>query len=276
MAKFDFWNLKFEVDQLIYAVSNWGYRMKVLLKGQSKVLSNVTPLKNCASTAKATIILSGPSINKQDLRPLKDELLFFVNRGYKHPDYAYLAPQYHVIVDYKLSTGEWPISMLDDILDKNPDVTFILNAKWYHLEQFQPYKQKCKIYWISSELFFTKYFKRQIDLQKPMPGVAVFGACLNTLIYMGVQDIQFMGFDGNGLCYELIGASSHFYGVNDDKNVETNKDQIKSLQMMAHSLQSLIYVAKYCKQKNISVKNATYGGLLQMFDRVDYPHNLKE
>ena len=54
-----------------------------------------------------------------------------------------------------MATGEWDITFLDEVVKKNPKVTFLLNSKWYYLDKFQPYikDEKFKIYWVDMNLF---------------------------------------------------------------------------------------------------------------------------
>ena len=88
----------------------------------------------------------------------------------------------------------------------------MLNAKWYYLDKFKPYIQdkRFKIYWVDMTLLTTPFHKnRVIDLTKVTYGAAVTGVAKIGMIYMGIKDIYFLGKDGNGLCYELIGKDSH-------------------------------------------------------------------
>ena len=139
----------------------------------------------------------------------------FLNRAFLHQDYEFIKPKYHIFIDPKLATGEWDITFLDEVYKKNPNVTFLLNAKWYYLEKFQPYinDKKFKIYWVDMNLFPTPFHKnRKIDLTKITYGLGAPGVALITMIYMGMKNI-YCWHDGNGLCYELLNLESHFYGT---------------------------------------------------------------
>ena len=265
MKGFNFWDFKISSDDYIYELANKIYKLKQrkllpILK-RNKVLRNVNENKT------ACIVLSGPSLKTQNIRKLKGKILFFVNRGYKHEDYEYLKPKYHVIVDGKLKTGEWSLEMIDEIFKLNPNVTLVLNAKWYSLERFKNYRENQNIYWIDTDLIFTRFFSGDLDLTKSNPGKAVFGACFSVAIYTGIKDISFMGLDGNGLAHEILNSTSHFYGVNEDNNAKTCKDYIKDLYMMSTGLKSFYAIADYCRSKEIRLVNMTNGGLLDMFER---------
>jgi len=266
MATFDFWKFRIKIDDFLFALINSILRLKYFLRS-SEALKLNQGFKDIHQNQRAFIILNGPSLNKQHILGLQGEVIFFVNRAVKHKDYAALKPAYHVFVDGKMATGEWPLTFLDEAAALNPTVTFILNADWYALERFQPCKQKYKILWINSNLFFTPFFKSTVDLTKPMPGAAVFGSALMAAIYMGFREIYFTGFDGNGLCYEILNESSHFYGVNDENSKKTMDDYIRDLTMMSRNLQVLKYISEYCTKKGINVINLTEGGIINMFGR---------
>ena len=61
---------------------------------------------------------NGPSIKNQDLKPLKNEITFFLNRAFLHQDYEFIKPKYHIFIDPKLATGEWDITFLDEFIKK--------------------------------------------------------------------------------------------------------------------------------------------------------------
>jgi hypothetical protein len=238
-----------------------------------------TVLKGLHSGKRGFLVANGPSIKKQNLRPLKDEITFFVNRAFLHKDYEYIKPTYHVIVDNKLATGEWDIEFLDIILEKNPDVVFMLNAKWYYLDKFKPYRNdpRFKIFWVDMRLFTTPFDKfRKIDLTKITYGAAVTGVAKMSMVYMGMKDIYFLGKDGNGLCYELIGADSHFYGVNPENSEKTVTDIYKDLYSMSLSIKNWTYFNKYCKRIGVNVYNCTDGGIFNMFERRKYEDIINE
>ena len=265
MASFNFWDFKISSDDYFYEFANFFYKIKH--RGLRKILHKNKTLKDLHKGERAFIILSGPSLKNQDIKKLKGEILFFVNRGYKHEDYEYLSPKYHVIIDGKLGTGEWSLDMVDIIFDKNPNVTLILNAKWYSLERFSHLRDNTNIYWVDTDLIFTRFFSGELNLTRSVPGKAVFGACFALAVYSGIRDIAFLGLDGNGLAHEILKSSSHFYGVNEDNNSKTTKDYIKDLYMMSNGLRSFYAISNYCTEKGISLANMTEGGLLDMFIR---------
>lgn len=267
----DFWELLSIKEDWIFESVNAGMKAKFLLNpNQRKVLANNKRIKGLGKGRDTYIILNGPSLKTQDLSKLKGESTIFVNMGFKHPMYEELQPEFHVIVDPKLNTGEWPITILDEILEKSPNVSLVLNAKWAQLDKFKPYAERCPIVWINQDLYWNMVYKSDIDITKPINGFAVFGTCFNVAVYMGFTNIFFTGFDANGLAYEIVNQSSHFYGINEDNLTKTSKDFSRDLFMMHRGLRTLNMVGEYCRNKGINITNLTNGGMLDMFPRREF------
>ncbi len=219
------------------------------------------------------IVGNGPSVQQQNLKLLKDEITFFVNRAFKHEEYEYIQPTYHVFVDPKLASGEWEITMLDAVLKKNPNVTFLLNAKWYYLDKFKPYinDPKFKIYWLNTSLFLTPFHKyRTFDLTKVTYGAAVIGQAMISALYMKADRVYLLGVESTGFCNELLKQESHFYGINPENNQKNIEDVYKDLYFNYLYIKNLFYFSQYCKAKGYQVFNCTVGGILDMFERKTY------
>ncbi|NOQ14158.1 MAG: DUF115 domain-containing protein [Methyloprofundus sp.] len=276
MEKFDFWDFKLRLDDYFFEIVNFALRFIFFLKGingRYSFMQKNIKLKNIYDHQRAFLVANGPSLKKQDLKLLKNEITFFVNRSFLHEDYAYIRPTYHIFVDPKLATGEWEITMLDEVLKKNPDVIFFLNYKWYFLDKFKPYikNKNFNIYWVNSSLFTTPFHKnRKIDLTTITYGSAVTGVAFMASIYMGVNNFYFIGQDGNGLCYELTEGESHFYGTNPENHLKTPKHIVKDLYMMHLSLKNWGYFSDYCKKIGFNAFNCTEGGIFNMFERRKY------
>ena len=62
-----------------------------------EVLRTNCQLKNRHIGERCFILCNGPSVNEQDVRPLRGETVFSVSNGYRHPDYQAISPKYHCI-----------------------------------------------------------------------------------------------------------------------------------------------------------------------------------
>jgi hypothetical protein len=276
MKKFNFWDFKYSLDDLFYELVNILLKSIFFIKSifnKKNFMKKNEELKYLHKNKRVFVVGNGPSIKQQDLKLLKHEITFCVNRAYKHADYAYIQPTYHVFVDPKLASGEWEITMLDEVLEKNENVVFLLNAKWYYLKKFQSYKKnkKYKIYWLDTSLFFTPYFtKRKIDLTKVTYGAAVVGQAIYSSIYMGAKEIYLLGVEGNAFCHEMVNQESHFYGGNPENENKTVQIIYKELYRNYLYVKHLFYLSQFLKEKKYTIYNCTIGGVINMFERKKY------
>jgi len=252
-----FWHLMIKKDDWICALVDFLMRIKSLFSfKRQKLLMRMSEKELVGHGKDIFIILNGPSLKNQDLSVLKGKTTMFVNRGFKHSLYATLKPDYHVFVDPKMLTGEWPVDWIDEILTMAPDITFIMPVSWAFVDKFQPYiKKGVSFYWLddSSRCTFL--------------GVA--GECFKFSIIQKFKTIYFTGFDANGLAHELVNSSSHFYGTNEENLKKTTINYVDDLLMFSRHLHDLNRFARKCKMQKINIVNLTDGGLLDMFERND-------
>ena len=278
----NFWKFRLRLDDYFFELVNKVLILRFFvlsLFGRKKHMKKNSELKNKHSGQRGFLVANGPSLKKQDIKKLRGKLTFFVNHSYLHKDYAFVKPTYHIIIDSKLQTGEWSLDMLDIIKSKNPDVIFLLNANWYNDEKFAKYQNSLdyKIYWVDMKLFTTPFDRtRQIDLTKITYGAAVTGVAKMGMIYMGVNEIYFLGKDGNGLCYELISQDSHFYGVNPENKLKSIENIYTDLYMMSLSLKHWTYFNAYAERNGVSIYNCTEGGIFNMFVRKKFEDIIDE
>lgn len=255
----NFWELMIVKDDLIIKFLNKIVTLKNKFNIREQQLLKNNNSKSFLGIGKNLfIILNAPSLSNQNLEVLTGKTLMFVNRGFKHPLYEKLKPQFHLFVDNKLITGVWEISWLDEIVNLSPEVTFVMPVEWAFMPLLQPYiKKGYNFHWLKSGDKLTC--------------LGASGSCFNFAINQKFNNIYFTGFDANGIGHELVKSSNtHFYGVSDDNNLKSTDNYVIDLYMHSRHLRDLSIFAKYCKKKNINIFNLTDGGLLDMFPRRNF------
>lgn len=252
-----FWQGMILKDDFICAAVNSIARLKSLLSlREQRLLNKMARIEAIGEGRDVYIILNGPSLREQDLSVLKGKSVLFVNRGFKHELYIDLQPEFHVFIDPKMLSGEWPVTWIDEILEMSPNTVIAMPVAWAFVDKFQPYiKKGVRFYWMPAS--------------EPCTCLGVAGACFNFAIKQHFKQIYFTGFDANGLAFEMVNSTSHFYGVNEENGLKTTKDYVTDLFMFSRHLHDLNRLAIRCKTKNISIINLTKGGLLDMFPRED-------
>ena len=111
-------------------------------------LKKNSKFKNKFVNQKFFIIGLGPSINNYDFTKFKNKNVIMVNRSFRLKEYESLKPKFHLFIDSKLATNVWPLTFIDQVFKKNPDIIIFLNAKWYYLEKFSNYRNHNQIFWV--------------------------------------------------------------------------------------------------------------------------------
>ena len=238
--------------------------------GKYKFLKKNRNLKNIFANKRIFLIGNSPAINNFDLTVLSDEIVIMLNRSFKHPDYVNIKPKYHIIVDSKLYTGEWPLSYLDEIFNKNPNVKLILNANWYHSEKFEKFKKNKNIFWIKTKpvSFLYDNFKNNLSSIFSSGGVAEQG--LSLALYLGFKKIYMLGVEHNGVIYMLNDKDSHFNGRDSDYNNYKLLDWSLAMNKNSRALRNFHRIYKLCKKKDIQLINLTKGGFLNFLPNDEF------
>lgn len=227
------------------------------------------------------ILGTGPSINLQDLTLLQNEICFSLNSFYLHRDYALIQPKYHV------TTGLTP----------HPKIGPELGEKWFHeMEEKIGYKttlflnygdrrfiqehsffQKNQAYYWQWGARWNRILQDGVDITKVIyPGESVAVVAIQVALYMGFKEIYLVGLDHDWILRYADRLYTHFYqpnqsiiektGVTDWSDVDW-KILFQSQVNIWSQYENLRALAQ---KRGISIYNATAGGLLDVFPRVQY------
>lgn len=94
-------------------------------------------------------------------------------------------------------------------------------------------------------------------------GTTVTYACIQMAVYMGFQEIYLLGVDFN-YSNDLYDEKNHFKGYQSDKKVRLNVVYPERMQAAYKSARH------YAGEHGIKICNATRGGKLEVFERVDF------
>lgn len=212
------------------------------------------------------IIGNGPSLRIEDLERIKDDT-FAVNRIYKIFDKTFWRPAYYFSQD---------INVLDEIKDDIPIITdnctgVFLNS--YVARKISPkFKAKKNLF-----LFFldpTEKFPALPDFaydisQGFYEGYTVTYTCIQMAVYMGYSEIYIMGVDHNYDIDRLLDGS-----IVQDASVQNYMQGLGgNLGFPPQLLKSTLAYRKarqVCDEKGIKICNATRGGKLEEFIRVNF------
>lgn len=269
--------LNIKRPQLINNFSNWLQYQKV-----KKQLNLNQKYKNKYLGKRCFILGNGPSLNKQDLKPLKNQFVITVNSMIASTVFDNIQPNIHIMVDSTKFNDKYPefTSDLLSIANKNPKpvCVFPINSINY-LSKIEINNELEIIYVMQGQ---KKDKITNIDLTRPIPQYQnVINVALYTAIYLGFTEIYLLGCDMTGFItiYNDDGTldyGGHFYETENTKEKKIMDDLHKSrsnefmLKAYGYVFELFRLTNDYAIKKDIKIYNATKGGALDVFPRVKY------
>ena len=236
----------------------------------------IKKFKNIHSDKRAFIIGNGPSLRVEDLEKLKNEICFGTNSIIDIYPKTEWRLKYYFIEDRVLGREILSENEKFDYILKNNEIVFA----GFVTAIFEEYANKE----IDNLLFYkmincngdikNKYdyslFSEDVSIQAYALGTTLY-SIYQIAVYMGIKEIY------------LIGVDFEFeYVVYADGSKETNNNVITSPKWMkTDGIQPPVYLVdhiycahksakKYADEHGIKIYNATRGGKLDVFERVDF------
>ncbi len=225
-------------------------------------------LKGICTGKRCFIIGNGPSLSANDLTTLHEhgEITFAFNRIYHIFDQTSWRPTYYISQDQKMLKG-----CVREVNQIKASIKFFpIEAKWYYGI-------------IPCDATYFHCDNRHADDGKPLfsQDVALRIYNSNTVVYTALQLAAHMGFKE----IYLIGVDHHFHTSRDrDGNIVVdptardyftdsyNAQDKQDLYIPELDKSTLTYIAarEHVAKLGIKIYNATRGGKLEVFDRVDF------
>ncbi|MBW8034419.1 MAG: DUF115 domain-containing protein [Planctomycetes bacterium] len=206
---------------------------------------------------RCVIIGNGPSLNKMDLSPLKNEITFGLNRIYLlFPKIDFRPTYYACVNEYVLRQFHQEISSLA--------MPKFLN--WSFRKYFRK-SQDCTFI----RMLYNPHFSR--DLTRGFwSGASVTYTCMQIAYYMGFKEVILIGVDHrfkeSGISNQPITATendvNHFSPDYFDKGVVWQLPDYKQNEW-AYSMAKEVF-----KSEGRRIMDATFDGRLKIFPKTDY------
>ena len=203
------------------------------------------------------IVATGPSITIADLEKLHEmnEITISMNNVYKTFNSINWRPKYYVAIDDKA------VNILDNSTDYlDVPVKFISETG----NNFWDKPRDNSFYKLRVEFCSPNYidFSHRIEC-KIFSGATVTYACIQIAMYMGFKDIYLLGVD-NSFTNNVKAEENHFI-----KNYHDVNDEIYTPRLDLLSI-SYAKAKEVASLKGVNIYNATRGGKLDIFKRVDF------
>ena len=246
--------------------------LKLSYKNLKEHLINLK-LKDKHKGERCFIIGNGPSLNINDLDMLKNEITFAVNRIYLMFDRTDWRPTYYLCADQFLYKQDYKI--IEDI-DAKLKFTFSNNA----VSIGKVYNDL--VYLNRAQINNQKYNNFSYDIINGL--CSSKGSSLNLVVqiavYMGFSEIYLLGVDCSAKTEILPdGTIIHHDNIKHmhfSEKYEKNMQDLYDIGCPLYKVTQAWEIAKEaCERVGVTIKNATRGGKLEVFERVDFDELMK-
>lgn len=225
-------------------------------------------LKGIHEGKRCFIIGNGPSLRVEDLDKLKGEYTFAANRIFTIFNQTEWRPTYYFSIDDRILKD-----FQNEFLNYNLGHMF-LSQKFCSIQA--PSNVLTRIYYgfltfdIDSDLYKRDSMYMSEDVSDHFcVGETVTFACIQLAIYMGFRELYLVGVDHN---YSRVLEASGKVRV--DPNVQDYFDNKRYDNAYPGNLNAAQYAytvaREYCDTHNIRILNATRGGKLEVFERMNF------
>jgi hypothetical protein len=236
-----------------------------------------TDLRNRHRGKRCFVLCNGPSVNRQDIRPLKDEVVISVSSGYLHPDYAKIAPAYHCVpqITYGMMTRTDVIAWFREMHDRLGEATLFLSQTEEILVREENLFPGRDVRYVYLQGPFSEYPPDAIpDLASNIPAVqSVPIMALLLGMYVGANQLYLLGTDHD---HFRSGEYKYFYEPTVLRGKDTSADEqgklrsgwYEELSGLAALWTQYRCIKQIANANHVAIFNATAGGELDEFPRV--------
>lgn len=232
-------------------------------------------LKGIYAGKRCFIIGNGPSLRAEDLDKLKGEYSFAANRIFEILDQTKWRPSFYLIVDIECLHDVYPVLSKYDLghmfirVDEKDKQDEKKNLDY-------PIEKMTRIFLDTDGCFkvyqniwnhWSSYISEDVS-NHFSNGCTVTFESIQLAIYMGFTEIYLLGVDFNysvrrdaeGKLYKDDHIQDYFNGKKYDATIFNYNSMLHAYQI----------AREYCDNHDIVIKNATRGGKLEVFERVDF------
>lgn len=255
------------------------WRERLESSGEAELLRS---LKDIHKGRRAFFVGNGPSLRSQDLRRLAGEITFVTNWFANHDDYDAIKPDYYCISSHEVFGG-WEA----DPPQLSQELRSAIGAREWRARHFFPIWARDAV--LGDELFAREKTNFLIfekpkglisqrgtlnwdvlsNLDDGYTGIVTF--CLPLAYHMGIREVYLLGCDCDYQIKSAADPKAYFY---DFKKHTTRTSKFETLDRIwgpgGEIFQVYEIVRREAEARGMVIKNATHGGLLEVFERASY------
>lgn len=256
-------------------------------RDELRVLAGNAVLRDCCAGRPGFVIGNGPSLVKQDLRPLTGQVTFVANGFWRHPAVALpegggkpaWQPTFYAIIDPLYFDGCDAIrAFYGELRARIDGARFLIPAGGVDVVRDQDLLPADRLHPCIFRGDLATQQECAFDFTRPLPGL--FNVSLLTILaamYTGCNPIYLLGMDHDWLARPNC-HSTHFYQV----VTVDNHEEVRAIEREGRysyrfniecalaAFRSYEAILKTAREHGIQILNATDGGFLDVFPRVEY------
>lgn len=216
------------------------------------------------------IIGNGSSLRVEDLEKLKNEFTFASNRIYQIFEKTSWRPDVYMVVD-----GDFIKNNLEDACRVPCKIRMLLYDEV--TRDLETANDQPIHIWLGSKKFKIKqapfWSEQTAEIPKDISlgfseGRTVTYNAIQFAIYMGFKEIYMLGVDYN--YKRVLDGDGHYQILEGVTDYFSKQTYTTSRLMIVPVLYAYTAARKYCDTHNIIIRNATRGGKLETFERVEF------
>lgn len=239
--------------------------------------------RKCHSGKRCFILGTGPSINKQNLTFLKNEICFSVSEFYLHPELSTINPQYHVIAPnhtpFDQTHVEHRVHQINKFFTSDTHI-FIGDNNYKH--RYWNYLLNQNLLESGNISLLNYEYPYQLDeknyqkestwdiARRPFSPRTVIYIALQLAFYMDFDEVHLLGVDHDYLDDVKRVSNHHFYleheGISDAEHLSGFDSERWFFEYYMRWKQYRLIQAHYLSHHK-KIFNSTEGGMLDVFPR---------
>lgn len=254
-------NLDMDIEKEIVQANTKLIKMQELLESAVSFYNpKLEKFRNVHQGKRCFIVATGSSLLAEDLEVLQahKEKCISMNRIYNIFGQTSWRPDYYMIED---------ALMIEDlgreIADLDVPVKFVssIPSSYWEQDGLQT-SLKYQLFNLDHQGSDLPYFSSNVE-RCIYEGSTVTYACMQLAAYMGFKEIYLLGVDFN-YSDDLYDEKNHFAGYQSDGKVRLNAVYPERMKAAYESAE------RYANEHGIRIYNATRGGKLEVFERVEF------
>jgi hypothetical protein len=265
-----------QISKFFLNSAEWILTKIPVSQNDKELLNRNQVFKNKHKNYRCFVIGNGPSLNKQDLSLLSNEITIAVNAFCKHPIVEKWQPKYYCFADPLLFDGSTQVrNFFQNLNQKTHSSKFLVPIYAKNVIENQKLLPEEQTYYAAFRGNLGGNLKYNVNLTESILGVqSVSQLAIMWALYMGCSPIYLIGLDHDWLSHR--GMDAHFYrgtAIDNYSKAEGDlskiyyKDDLKAVLELWKGYETILKIAA---NKNISIINATEGGFLDVFERREY------